>query len=97
MKNYSNYLLPLAVFAIFGSCLIGFLGFLVVMMAMVGFGDGLPFAYFQKLSLPILSIALPVVGMILFGAILAWHFGKRAEVEKQSYVEGAAYLRKIPH
>jgi hypothetical protein len=80
MKNYSKNLAPLAVLVLFGACGICALGFVVVVMEAVGFGGGLPFFYFQRLSLPLLSVALPVLGMILFALVLTGISGESEKV-----------------
>src|SRR5262245_41986108 len=70
MKNITNSLMPLAALVLLGTCLISVFGLLVVLMTSVGFGDGLPLFYYQRLYIPVISVALPIVGMILFAAIL---------------------------
>jgi hypothetical protein len=89
MKNYTNSLVPFAAFALFGACLAGFLGMLVVLMTSVGLGHGLPFYYFQKLNLPALSVAFPIVGMILFAAILLGLPAQSKEAIEPTVTEGA--------
>lgn len=87
MKNFANALTPLAAAAFIGACMVSGLALLVTMMASVGFADGLPWAYFLRLHLPALSIALPVAGMILFGAILLANSVRNAEVARPAAVD----------
>jgi hypothetical protein len=89
MKNYINSLVPFAAFALFGACMAGLLGVLVILMTSVGWGHGLPLLYFQKLNIPALSVALPIIGMILFAAILLGISGQSDEVLEPTVIEGA--------
>jgi hypothetical protein len=59
-------------------------------MTSVGFADGEPLSYYQTLNIPIISVALPIVGMILFAAILHGLPGKPADA-----VESTATKRDI--
>jgi hypothetical protein len=92
MKNITNSLMPLAALVLFGTSLISLFGLLVVLMTSVGFADGLPLVYFQRLNLAVISVALPIVGMILFTAILLGHPRKPAEAAKLTAIEGAINL-----
>jgi hypothetical protein len=67
-------------------------GLLVVLMTSVGFADGLPLVYFQRLNVAIISVALPIVGMILFTAILLGLSGRPAEAVKPAVIDGAVNL-----
>jgi hypothetical protein len=89
MKNITNSLMPPAVLVLFGTCLVSVFGLLVVLMTSVGFADGLPLFYFQRLNVAIISVALPMVGMILFAAILLGLPRKSAEAGKLTVIEGA--------
>jgi|SRR5215510_1448489 hypothetical protein len=92
MKNITNSLMSLAVLALFGSCLVSGFGLLVVLMTSVGFADGLPLVYFQRLNLAVISVALPVVGMILFAAILLGISRRHAEAVKPAVIDGSVNL-----
>ncbi len=61
-------------------------------MTSVGFADGLPLFYYQRLNTPIISVALPIVGMILFAAILIGLPRKPAEAVKPAGAESAIKL-----
>ncbi len=89
MKNVTNSLMPLAVLVLVGTCLISVIGLLVVLMTSVGFADGLPLVYFQRLNVAVISVALPMVGMVLFAAILLGLPRKPAEAAKLAVIEGA--------
>jgi len=95
MKNITNSLMPLAVLVFFGTCMVSVFGLLVVLMTSVGFADGLPLFYFQRLNVAVISVALPIVGMILFAAILLGFPRKSAEVAKLTVIEGATNLPMI--
>ena len=88
MKNITNSLMPLAVLVFFGTCLVSVFGLLVVLMTSVGFADGLPLFYYQRLNVAVISVALPLVGMILFTAILLGLPRKSAEASKLTVIEG---------
>ena len=89
MKNITNSLMPLAVLVFFGTCLFSVFGLLVVLMTSVGFADGVPLFYYQRLNVAVISVALPIVGMILFAAILLGVPKKPAEAAKPAVIEGA--------
>ena len=55
----------------------------------MGFAKGLPLVYFQRLDVAVISVALPMVGMILFAAILLGLSRKPAEAAKPAVIEGA--------
>ena len=84
----TNSLLPLAALVLLGTCLVSVFGLLVVLMTSVGIGDGLPLSYYLRLYAPILSVALPVVGMILFAAILLGLPRKPVEAVESTITEG---------
>ena len=89
MKNITNSLAPLASLVLLGTCLVSVFGFLVVLVTSVGFGDGLPLLYYQRLYVPVISVALPVVGMILFAVILLGFSGDPAKATKPTSIKGA--------
>jgi hypothetical protein len=89
MKNVTNSLIPLAVLVFFGTCLANVLGLLTVLMTSVGFADRLPLFYYQRLNVAEISVVFPLVGMILFTAILLGLPRKSAEAAKPAVIEGA--------
>ena len=89
MKKIANSLMPLAVLVFFGTCLASVFGLLVVLMTSVGFAGGLPLSYYHRLDVAVISVALPIVGMILFAAILLGLPRKSAEAAKPAVIEGA--------
>jgi hypothetical protein len=95
MKKITNSLMPLAALVLFGTCLVSVLGLLVVMMTSVGFADGIPLFYYQRFNVAVISVALPIVGMILFATILIGLPGKPAEAAKLTVIEGATNLSII--
>jgi hypothetical protein len=48
--------------------------------------------YYQRLNAGVISVALPIVGMVLFTAILIGLPRKSAEAAKLTVIEGAAIL-----
>jgi hypothetical protein len=70
MKKIANSLLPLAALVLIGTCLVTVFDLLVVLMTSVGIASEAPSSYYQILDIPIISVTLPIVGMILFAAIL---------------------------
>jgi len=94
MKKITNSLMPLAALVLFGTCLVSILVLLVVLMTSVGFADGIPLFYYQRLNLAVISVALPIVGMILFAAILLGIPGKPAET-RLTVIENATNLPMI--
>ena len=89
MKNVMNSLMPLAALVLVGTCLVSVFGLLVVLMTSVGFADGIPLFYYHRLNVAVISVALPIVGMILFAAILLRLPRKSAEAAKPAVIEGA--------
>lgn len=81
--------MPLAALVLFGTCLVSVFSLLVVLMTSVGFADGIPLFYYQRLNVGVISVALPIVGMILFAAILLGLPRKPAEAVKPAVIEGA--------
>jgi hypothetical protein len=92
MKKITNSLVPFAALVLFVTCLISILGLLVVLLTSVGFADGVPLFYYQRLNIAVISVALPIVGMILFAAILLGLPRTSAEAAKLTVMEGAANL-----
>jgi len=89
MKNITNSLMPLAALVLVGTCLVSVFGLLVVLMTSVGFADGVPLFYYHRLNVAVISVALPMVGMILFAAILLGLPRKSAEAAKPAVILGA--------
>jgi hypothetical protein len=85
MKNLAKNLAPAAALIFFVCCLTGILTFLTVVLTSFGVGGDAPFIYFERLSLPAISIGLPILGMVLFGMTL---FGLREQ--EGSVVESTA-------
>ncbi len=92
MKKIANSLMPLAALVLVGTCLVSVFGLLVVLLTSVGFADGVPLFYYQRLNVAVISVALPIVGMILFATILLGLPRKSAEAAELTVIEGAANL-----
>jgi hypothetical protein len=78
MKKIANSLMPIAALVLFGTCLVTVFDLAEVLMTSVGLADGGPSSYYQSLNIPVISVALPIVGMILFAAILLGLPGRTA-------------------
>jgi hypothetical protein len=79
--------MPLAALVLFGTCLVTVIGLLVVLMTSVGIANEAPLSYYQSLDIPIISVALPIVGMILFAAILLGLPGRPADAVETTATE----------
>ena len=90
MKKIANSLMPIAALVLFGTCLVTVFDLVEVLVTSVGLADGGPSSYYQNLNIPIISVALPIVGMILFAAILLGLPGRPAGA-----VESTATRRDI--
>src|SRR5215475_252714 len=92
MKKIAKSLLPLAVLVLFGTCLVTVFDLLVVLMTSVGIANEAPSSYYQTLDIPIISVTLPIVGMILFVAILLGLPGKSSDSVESTTTERGMYL-----
>ena len=90
MEKIAKSLLPLAALVLIGTCLVTVFDLLVVLMTSVGLANEAPSSYYQTLDIPIISVTLPIVGMILFAAILLGLPGKPADA-----VESTATKRRM--
>jgi hypothetical protein len=86
MKNYIFFALPAAFACLVGTGLLGVLTLLVAVAHSLMPTAVQPFLYYQYLNLPILSVALPVIGMALLAPI-ALHLAFAREEPVQSTVE----------
>ena len=91
MKKIAKSLLPLAALVLIGTCLVTFFDLLVVLMTSVGLANEAPSSYYQIMDIPIISVTLPVVGMILFAAILLGLPGKPADAVESTATERDLY------
>ncbi len=94
MKKFAKSLMPFAVLVLFGTCLVSLFGLLVVLLTSVGFADGVPLFYYYRLNIPLMSVALPIVGMILFAAILLGIPRKSAEAVESTVTDGEERLNR---
>jgi hypothetical protein len=92
MKKIANFLMPFAAIVLVATCLISFFSLLVISMESIGLAGGVPWSYYQRLNIGLISVALPVVGMLLFAVILLGLRGKDAEAAKPAVIEGAIKL-----
>jgi hypothetical protein len=84
--------MALAALVLFGTCLVTVLDLVEVLMTSVRLADGGPSSYYQSLSIPIISVALPIVGMILFAEILLGLPGKPADAVGSTATKRDKYL-----
>lgn len=95
MKKYAIYLLPVAALTFIGSLAITGAVLLVAVLTTSQIGDDLPMRYLEHLSLPILSIIVPVAGMLVFAAILPALFNRR-QATQAKVVDFATSAEKQP-
>src|SRR5215471_8894540 len=91
MKKIANSLMPIAALVLFGTCLVTVFDLMEVLMTSVGLSDGGPSSYYQSLNIPIISVALPIVGMILFAAILLGLPGRSADAVRSTATKRDIY------
>ena len=70
MRMYALFLLPLATFCILATLGIQGLAFIVAALSSDNIGNGMPLKFYEQMGLPWMSVALPVLGMLLFAACL---------------------------
>jgi hypothetical protein len=92
MKKIANSLMPFAAIVLVATCLISVFSLLVVSLESVGLAGGVPWGYYQRLNIGLISVALPVVGMLLFAVILLGLRGTAAEAAKPAVIESAIKL-----
>jgi len=92
MKKIANSLMLLAGLVLFGTCLVTVFDLVEVLMTSVGLSDGGPSSYYQSLDIPIISVALPIVGMILFATILLGLRGRPVDAAGSSATKRDIYL-----
>jgi hypothetical protein len=83
--------LPLAALVLIGTCLVTFFDLLVVLMTSIGLANEAPSSYYQILDIPIISVTLPIVGMILFAAILLGLPGKPTDAVESTATRRGMY------
>jgi hypothetical protein len=84
MKKIANSLMPFAAIVLVATCLVSVFSLLVVSLESVGLAGEAPWGYYQRLNIGLISVLLPVVGMILFGVIL---LGLREKTAKADIIE----------
>jgi hypothetical protein len=72
MKKYPLFALPLGVATLACTFLISVLSGVVILMHALIPTAQMPFFYFEYLNLPVLSIALPIIGMLALAPIALW-------------------------
>ncbi|MDX2040572.1 MAG: hypothetical protein SF097_04945 [Acidobacteriota bacterium] len=90
MKKLALVLQIVAVAFFAGSLLVGGAAFLVTFLTASQIGGEMPLFYFEKLNLPLLSIALPMAGIIVFLLALPGILGLRKVSEESNVVEFSA-------
>ena len=86
MKNLSNILSAAGLASCLGAC--GIAAFSIFVIIASSFGFGLPLFYFQHLNMPMLSVLLPVAGMLaLLPITLYFAFAREAAAVKGNVVE----------
>ncbi|MBL8190281.1 MAG: hypothetical protein JNK38_19855 [Acidobacteria bacterium] len=90
MKKLALVLQLVAVMFFVGSLLVGGAAFLVTLLTASHLGGDLPLVYFEKLNLPMLSVLLPVVGIVVFLMALPGILERRQVSEESNVVEFSA-------
>lgn len=90
MKKLALVLQLIAVLFFVGSLLVGGATFLVTFLTASHIGGELPLTYFEKLNLPLLSLVLPVLGIVVFLMALPGILGRRQVSEESNVVEFSA-------
>jgi|SRR5215475_11379152 len=92
MKKFAKSLIPLAVLVLFGACLLSCISLLVVFLTSVGFADQVPWSYYEKLNIGVISVVAPAVGMMFFWLILLGLREKTVEDVKPAIIESDVIL-----
>lgn len=87
MKKLANALMPLAALVLFGTCIVSVFVLFIVLMTSVGFAGEVPWLYYQKLNVGVISVALPIVGTTLLSIIFLGLREKTAEGAKPAVIE----------
>src|SRR5262245_26706094 len=87
MKKIANFLMPFAAIVLVVTCLISLFSLFVVVDTSVGLANGVPWDYYQRLNIGVISVALPVVGIILFGVIFYGLREKTVKAAKPAVIE----------
>ncbi len=90
MKKFALVLQLVAVLFFVGSLLVGGAAFLVTFLTASHIGGDLPMIYFEKLNLPMLSILLPMAGIVVFLLALPGILERRQVNEESNVVEFSA-------
>src|SRR6185369_9602377 len=85
MNRYLNMLLPLGVLCILATVASSIFWFVLVIAA--SFGFQWPFSIFKYLGLPALSIAIPVIGMLLFVPFARWMAVEHGPAKQKGRIE----------
>jgi len=90
MKKFALVLQLVAVLFFVGSLLVSGAAFMVTFLTAGHIGGELPLAYFEKLNLPLLSLFLPVLGIVVFLMALPGILERRQVGEESNVVEFSA-------
>lgn len=90
MKKYAIFFLPVAAICLVGSLTIGGAVILVTVLTAGDVASGLPMKYFEFLSMPILSVVLPVIGMVFLLIGLPGILARRDATKEVKIIELAA-------
>jgi len=70
MRKYALFVLPFATLCVIAALGIQGVAWLVVALSSDNIGNGMPLKFYEQMGLPWMSVALPVLGMLLFAACL---------------------------
>jgi len=92
MRKITNFLMPLAVLVFFGACMLSVFCLFAVSISMFGMQNELPLMFYRRMNIPLISVSIPLMGIILFAAILLGLPGKTIETIAPTKNKSAANL-----
>ena len=95
MRKYALLLLPFAVLCVVAPLGIQGLAWIVAALSSDNIGHGMPLKFYEMMDLPLLSIALPVLGMLLFAACLPAL--RRSKSGEETHISEYLIKHPAPH
>src|SRR5262249_39410776 len=95
MRKYALFLLPFATLCVIAALGIQGLALIVAALSSDNIGNGMPFKFYEQMDLPLLSIALPVLGMLLFAACLPAL--RRTKTGEEAHIEELLIKHPVHH
>ena len=95
MRKYALFVLPFATLCVFAALGIQGLALIVAALSSDNIGNGMPFKFYEAMGLPLLSVALPVLGMLLFVACLPAL--RRSKSGEEAHISEYLIKHPVPH